>query len=147
MSTVTAFDPIETMLIDPEKNARHTALHKFLSEEAKPFFDQVEAPADIDYNFAEVVPKPQDIDEAGIQGRYVGMTNMADILNGPVSLLSPDERSLWQGFFKQGKRHGASRLIKMCMTLPAIKIVEGVYEEGEPVGTFKSTKVFNKIKS
>ena len=75
------------------------------------------------------------------QHEYVGAFNRLMKPHGSGVIIS--KTSIFEGNFKDGKKHGASRLIKYCISKPLVKVIEGDYEEDNLVSKTKSTYDFD----
>jgi hypothetical protein len=51
--------------------------------------------------------------------------------NGRGVTISVDGKTLFEGFFSDGKKHGPYRSIEMSSESPLVTITEGIYDQGE----------------
>lgn len=51
--------------------------------------------------------------------------------NGRGTTMSIDGKSLFEGFFADGDKHGPYRSIEMSSNSPLVTITEGIYEKGQ----------------
>lgn len=63
---------------------------------------------------------------------YIGTKNNDGQVSGKGAYISSDGLSLYEGHFKDGKKHGPGRLIKLSWSKPVIKIKFSVFVEGVP---------------
>ena len=75
---------------------------------------------------ADGLPVP--VAENGFLGNYVGQFNSKGQFNGRGAILQ--KRSLSEGFFKNGRKFGPGREIKLSFGSPYIKVIEGTFGEG-----------------
>ena len=82
---------------------------KAVWEKTRPYFENKRSPEeeavhDVEYGIKWIQPGKVHIDF--IRGDYIGQLNKAKQPNGRGSFLTDDCRSLYEGFFRKGKKHG-----------------------------------------
>lgn len=55
--------------------------------------------------------------------------------------MAQDGSYLYEGLFKDGKKHGPGRLIKLSFASPYIKVEKMMYSDGEPTEKLSSEKI------
>ena len=105
-----------------------------ITDEEKEFHDHLdELRADGD---------PVPVDSDGYQGSYLGQFSRKGKFDGRGVLLQ--KRSLYEGFFKDGKKFGRGREVKLSFGSPFIKVIEGSYADGG-VAQGEFTETFHAI--
>ena len=84
---------------------------------------------------------PKSVNLDATRGLYVGQQNLSDKCNGRGAFIADDYRSIYEGFFKNGKKHGPGRLIRLHFGTPYVKVRHGNFKDGHPDGRFKTTLV------
>jgi hypothetical protein len=84
----------------------------------------------------------------GLWGTYTGTLDLKGRPNGKGAIISTNNRALFEGYFTDGEKHGTARYIKDSFSSPFVKVKEGRYHDGQPVGLFtevKHSKGFSSI--
>jgi hypothetical protein len=80
------------------------------------------------------------VQKDGFDGHYIGQFDIKGMFSGRGVILQ--KRSLYEGYFKHGKKFGPGREVKLSFGSPYLKVIEGVYDDGGVAnGLFTETHI------